>query len=230
MLACAAGATNNAVAVRLGTREQTVAKWRGRFVRHHRAPPPASGQAQVVQPDVIEAAPAPRLELGLELLTDPRHRRPRHGSPLPERLDQRGLHVRVDKPRTNEAITSVSNARVLVTCVPNSCEANRSLVPRSFGRCKVTGPVVVFTVVSQYPLRVPGRASSVNAARAYRSRPRNAVTSASNAACNNNRAPSCATCSTAAARSPDSANTRSTSAHNRSVGDTLFDTGVVPSS
>nr|WP_245713140.1 IS630 family transposase [Nocardia rhamnosiphila] len=33
VLACAAGATNKDVAVTLGTREQTVARWRGRFVR-----------------------------------------------------------------------------------------------------------------------------------------------------------------------------------------------------
>ena len=43
------------------------------------------------------------------------------------------------------AITSDSNALVLVTPFPNSCEANRSVVPRTFGRCNVTGPAVVFT-------------------------------------------------------------------------------------
>jgi hypothetical protein len=52
-------------------------------------------------------------------------------------------------PRTNPAMTSDSNALVLVTPVPNRREAKRSLVPRSFGRCTVTGPVVVFTVVGQ---------------------------------------------------------------------------------
>ena len=40
---------------------------------------------------------------------------------------------RVDSPRTNPAITSASSALVLVTPVPNSWEANRSVVPRSFG-------------------------------------------------------------------------------------------------
>jgi hypothetical protein len=50
---------------------------------------------------------------------------------------------RTDKPRTNPAITSASSALVLVTPVPNSSQANRSLVPRSLGRCPLTGPTVV---------------------------------------------------------------------------------------
>ena len=72
---------------------------------------------------------------------------------------------RVDRPRTNPAITSDSSAFVLVTPFPNSWEANRSVVSRTFGRCSVTGPAVVFTVVGQYPLRIPARASSQLAAR-----------------------------------------------------------------
>lgn len=56
---------------------------------------------------------------------------------------------RVDRPRTNPAITSDSNAFVLVTPAPNSREANTSLVPRSLGRSTTTGPAVVFTVVGQ---------------------------------------------------------------------------------
>lgn len=56
---------------------------------------------------------------------------------------------RVDRPRTNPAITSASSALLRVTPVPNSWLANRSVVPRSFGRCNVTGPAVVFTVVGQ---------------------------------------------------------------------------------
>jgi len=35
-------------------------------------------------------------------------------------------------------------------------------VARSFGRSTVTGPAVVFTVVGQYPLREPGRASGAS--------------------------------------------------------------------
>jgi hypothetical protein len=53
----------------------------------------------------------------------------------------------------------------LVTPLPNNWEAKRSVVPRTFGRCSVTGPAVVFTVVGQYPLRIPARASSQPAAR-----------------------------------------------------------------
>jgi hypothetical protein len=55
----------------------------------------------------------------------------------------------VDSPRTNPAITRLSSAWVLVTPVPSSRDAKVSLVPRSFGRDRVTGPVVVLIVVSQ---------------------------------------------------------------------------------
>ncbi len=72
---------------------------------------------------------------------------------------------RTDRPRTNEAITSVSSALVLVTCEPNRREANAPVVPRSLGRDSCTGPAVVLTVTSRYPLREPGRASSQAAAR-----------------------------------------------------------------
>ena len=72
---------------------------------------------------------------------------------------------RTDRPRTNEAITSDSSALVFVTCAPNSRDANASVVPRSFGRDSCTGPAVVLTVTSRYPLREPGRASSQAAAR-----------------------------------------------------------------
>jgi hypothetical protein len=72
---------------------------------------------------------------------------------------------RVDSPRTNPAIISASSALVLVTPVPNSWEANRSVVPRSFGRCTVTGPAVVLIVVGQCPLRIPARAFSQAAPR-----------------------------------------------------------------
>jgi len=36
---------------------------------------------------------------------------------------------------------------VLVTPLPNSWEANRSVVLRSLGRCNVIGPAVVLTVI-----------------------------------------------------------------------------------
>jgi hypothetical protein len=57
-----------------------------------------------------------------------------------------------DRPRTNPAITSDSSdssAFDLVMLVPNSREANASVVPRSFGRATVTGPAVVLTVAGQ---------------------------------------------------------------------------------
>ena len=72
---------------------------------------------------------------------------------------------RTDSPRTNEAITSVSSALVLVTWLPNRRDANASAVPRSLGRDSWTGPAVVLTVTSRYPLREPARVSSQAAAR-----------------------------------------------------------------
>jgi hypothetical protein len=60
---------------------------------------------------------------------------------------------RVDRPRTNPAITSASSALVRVTWAPSSRDANRWSVPRSFGRASVTGPLVVFTVMGWWPLR-----------------------------------------------------------------------------
>ena len=66
---------------------------------------------------------------------------------------------RTDSPRTNEAITSDSNALVLVTFLPNSREANAAVVPRSLGRSKVTGPAVVLTVTVAVPECVPSRVS-----------------------------------------------------------------------
>ena len=56
---------------------------------------------------------------------------------------------RTDRPRTKEAITSDSRALVLVTCEPNKREANASLVPRSLGRARATGPAVLLTVTSR---------------------------------------------------------------------------------
>jgi len=47
------------------------------------------------------------------------------------------------------AITSACSGLVRATPVPNSCQANRSVVPRTLGRETGTGPAVVFTVVGQ---------------------------------------------------------------------------------
>jgi len=56
---------------------------------------------------------------------------------------------RVERPRTNPAMTRLSSAWVFLTPVPSSREAKASVVPRSFGRLSVTGPAVVLIVVSQ---------------------------------------------------------------------------------
>ena len=65
-----------------------------------------------------------------------------------------------------DAMTRDSRALVLVTWLPNTREANASVVPRSLGRASLTGPAVVLTATSRQPLREPGRASSLSAARA----------------------------------------------------------------
>jgi hypothetical protein len=58
-------------------------------------------------------------------------------------------------------MTNDSSALVLVTPSPNSREQNRSSVPRSFGRCTMTGPMVVLIAVGGcQPLRAPGRGST----------------------------------------------------------------------
>jgi hypothetical protein len=72
---------------------------------------------------------------------------------------------RTDSPRTNPAITNVSTAFVVDTPVPNNRDTNVSSVPRSFGRCPVIVPAVVFTVVGQHPFRDPARASGTSARR-----------------------------------------------------------------
>ena len=56
---------------------------------------------------------------------------------------------RTDRPRTNPAITKDSSAFDLVMLLPNSREANASVVPRNLGRATVTGPAVVLTVAGQ---------------------------------------------------------------------------------
>src|ERR1700687_4302223 len=74
---------------------------------------------------------------------------------------------RVDRPRTTPAITTDSNAFDFVTPLPNNCEANASVVPRSLGRATVTGAAVVLIVDSQKPFRLPDRASGHSGGRWY---------------------------------------------------------------
>ncbi len=72
---------------------------------------------------------------------------------------------RMDRPRTNGAITNDSRAMLRVTCLPNSRDANLSVVPRSFGRSSVTVPLAIFTVTGRCPSREPSAVSGVVAAR-----------------------------------------------------------------
>jgi len=53
---------------------------------------------------------------------------------------------RSDSPRTQQEITRVSSALVLVTPWPNSWSHSAACAWRSFGRCSLTGPAAVFSV------------------------------------------------------------------------------------
>jgi transposase InsO family protein len=56
-------------------------------------------------------------------------------------------HPLVDRPCTNPAITSASNALVRVTWAPSNLGAKRWSVPCSLGRSRVSGPLVVLIVI-----------------------------------------------------------------------------------
>jgi hypothetical protein len=60
---------------------------------------------------------------------------------------------RTERPRTNPEMTRASSALVRDTPLPSSRDVNGSLVPRSLGRSNTTGPAVVLTVSSVWPLR-----------------------------------------------------------------------------
>jgi hypothetical protein len=82
----------------------------------------------------------------------------------PSALSEGGLHVADRQAPHERGNHQASSAFVLVTWEPNRPDANASLVPRSFGRDKVTGPAVVFTVTSRYPLQqLQAAGSSVRA-------------------------------------------------------------------
>jgi hypothetical protein len=53
---------------------------------------------------------------------------------------------RSDSPRTQQEMTSVSSAFVLVTLWPKSWSHSPACAWRSFGRCRLTGPSEVFIV------------------------------------------------------------------------------------
>lgn len=67
------------------------------------------------------------------------------------------------RPRTNPEMTSASSALVRLTPLPSSRDANGWVVPRSLGRSSTTGPAVVFTWSSAWPLRYPTRSRSPRA-------------------------------------------------------------------
>ena len=75
------------------------------------------------------------VELLADGLAHPRDRRLDNAASAPSASASVASTSRTDKPRTNPAITNDSNAFDLVTPLPNSREANGSVVPRSFGRC-----------------------------------------------------------------------------------------------
>ena len=101
---------------------------------------------QVVELVLGQAPLLPELELVDRHLADPAHSRLRERRLLAQRLPNVASTSRVESPRTKLAITSDSSALVLVTPSPSSREANGSGFPRSFGRSRVIGPEVVFTV------------------------------------------------------------------------------------
>jgi hypothetical protein len=71
----------------------------------------------------------------------------------PSASDRVASTSRVLRPRTNPAITSASSVLVRVTWAPSSWEAKRCAVPRTFGRSRRSGPLVVLTVIGWWPLR-----------------------------------------------------------------------------
>jgi hypothetical protein len=105
-------------------------------------------EKQIIQLDLVEPARAPGLELGLDGLADRETVDFEIVACSPSASARAASTSRVDNPRTNPAMTRLSSAFVLVTPAPSSREANFSVVPRIFGRARVTGPVVVLMVVS----------------------------------------------------------------------------------
>jgi hypothetical protein len=103
-------------------------------------------QVQVVDADPGKVAAAPGVELGPQPLAAPAHRRLADGGVLAEDHGQHGLDVAVRQPRTQQEITSVSSALVLVTPWPNSRSHRAAWAWRSLGRCNSTGPSEVFRV------------------------------------------------------------------------------------
>jgi hypothetical protein len=91
----------------------------------------------------------PSVELVLDRLTHPRHRRLAQRCFGAQRIRQRRLDITnpqaADEPGDDQRLQRVR----LGHPGANSREAKRSVAPRSLGRCTVTGPAVVLIVVGQ---------------------------------------------------------------------------------
>jgi len=110
-------------------------------------------QEQVLQLDPAQIAQLPGVELGLDLLTDAADGRLRQRRFARNASASAASTSRTERPRTNPDSTSLSSALVGDTPLPSSREANGWVVPRSLGRSSTTGPAVVLTVSSVWPLR-----------------------------------------------------------------------------
>ena len=82
-----------------------------------------------------------------------------------QRVGEGLLHVPDRQPADERGDDQGLQGVRLGHVVPNSLDANSSVVPPGFGRGTVTGPAVVLTVAGLYPLRMPGRASTAAAER-----------------------------------------------------------------
>jgi hypothetical protein len=123
-------------------------------------PEVAAVQEQVLQLDPAQLAGLPGVELGLDRLADAADGRLGQRRLRPSASASAASTSRTDRPRTNPDSTSASSALVRLTPLPSSREANGWVVPRSLGRSSTTGPAVVFTVSSAWPLRYPARSRS----------------------------------------------------------------------
>src|SRR5512132_1301953 len=120
-------------------------------------------QEQILQLDPAQITPLPGVELGLDRLADAADGRLRQGRFRPQRLGQGCLHVADRQAADEPDNTNASSALVRLTPLPNSREVNGWSVPRSLGRSSTTGPAVVLTVNSAWPLRCPARSRSPRA-------------------------------------------------------------------
>jgi hypothetical protein len=106
----------------------------------------AAVQVEVVEAGARQVAALPGVELGAQPLADPADGGAADRGLLAEDLDQRGLDIALRQPRTQQEMTRVSNALVLLTPWPNRRSHRAAWAWRSLGRCSSTGPSEVFRV------------------------------------------------------------------------------------